>query len=316
MAICAAGRGNLNQRVVARGIGDMGGLPAAAMTAGTVARGGLARREADPDTGCSVMTSGTAIVGIGGGADQGVVVAAATAGGCNSDNPAVVWCCDVSRFPGPAMTAGTVAAAGQGLTNSQAAEAAVGIVTAGTGVMGIGCAAEQGVVVTAATAGRGNLNQIAVVRDAGRMGEVKAAGVTAGAVSTGDEVLTNRQTDQSTVDAVTAGTGIVHLRISRIGQWWRIVVAVATAGRSNLNQAVVARSVGCMGRFPATGVTAITVATASRNPWLQVWNRAVTEVTFAQVSAGDRRIDGGTWIVTGQTGCNASDMAKGHVVSI
>lgn len=219
-------------------------------------------------------------MGIGGSTDQGVVMTGVTGGAGNRHDTAMVWWILVLGLPAAGMTGRTVTGAQQGLTNRQAAQAAVGIMAAGAGVMGIGCSTVQGVVVTAATAGCGNLYQIAVIGNIGRVGAIEVAGVTAGAIATDGEVLTDRQADQGTVDVVTAGAGIVHLRISGIGQRWRIIVTVATAGRSNLNQAVVAWKVDAMGRFPTTGVTGLTVATASGNPGLQCRNRAVTEVTF------------------------------------
>ena len=280
MAISTAGTGNLNQWSMARGVGDMSGLPAADMTAGTVARCGFADCETDPDTSCGVVTRRTGVMCIGCSTDQSVVMTRVTGGACDGNNPAVIWCGDVGVLPGVVMTSRTVTGAQQGLTNRQTAEAAVGIVTAGTGVMGVGCAAVEGVVVTAVTAGCGNLNQITVVRNVRCVGGVKVVAMTAGTITTGREVLTNSQANQSTVDVVTAGAGIVDLRITGIGQWWRIIVTVTTAGCSNLNQTVVTWSIDRVGRFPTIGVTSFTVTTASWNPSFKGRNNAVTEVTF------------------------------------
>ena len=280
MASSTIGTCNLNQWSVARGVGDVSGLPAAAMTGCTVASASLAGCTADPDTGCGVVTSRTGVMGIGGGTDQSVVMARTTGGACDGDHSAVIWCGDVGVLPGVVVTSRTVASTQQGLTDGQTAEAAVCIMTAGTSVMGLGCSAVEGVVVTAVTAGCGNLNQVAVVRNVGCVGCVKVVAMTAGAITTGTEVLTNGQADQSTVNVMTAGAGIVHLRIAGIGQWWRIIVTVATAGRSDLNQAVVAWKIAGMSRFPAIGVTGFAIAAASWNTSFKERNSAVTEVTF------------------------------------
>ena len=105
-----------------------------------------------------------------------------TAAGANLNQSAVVSD-GVQAVPVAGMTGCTVATSKEGFIKRKALEAAVSIVAAGTSSVGIGCAAEQSVIVTAGTAGRCNLNQIAVVRGVGGMGGFPTAGMTAGTIA-------------------------------------------------------------------------------------------------------------------------------------
>lgn len=76
----------------------------------------------------------------------------------------MVRCTRVHGLPGSGVARGTIAADSKVLTDRQALEAAVGAMTAGTGVVGIGCGTDQSVVVAAGASCRCDLNQGAVVR--------------------------------------------------------------------------------------------------------------------------------------------------------
>ena len=161
---------------------DVVGIKAAGMAGRTVAGAGLPEGQTDPITGCGVVTAGTGSVRINRGTDQSVVVTVSTAGGTNLNQSAVVGD-GVQAVPVAGMTSRTVATSKEGFIKRKALEAAVSIVTAGTSSVGVGCAAEQSVIVTAGTAGRCNLNQIAVVRGVGGMGGFPTAGMTAGTIA-------------------------------------------------------------------------------------------------------------------------------------
>lgn len=83
-------------------------------------------------------------------------------------------------------------------------------------------------------------------------------------VPTCGEILANGTTDQSSIDIVTAEAGIVNFRIASIGQWRRVAVTVATAGRYYLNQAVVARGIRRMSYLPGTDMTGGAVTTSGK----------------------------------------------------
>jgi hypothetical protein len=92
---------------------------------------------------------------------QGVVVTAAAVRGADNGHQSGVFRDDnMDRIPNVAVTGGTVAAGGEVLANRSVDQSAVSVVTVGTvAVMGIGCGAGQGVVVTFGAAGRCDLNQ-------------------------------------------------------------------------------------------------------------------------------------------------------------
>ena len=119
----------------------------------------------------TVVTGCTAVVGVGRGTDQGIIMAVAATRRINPDQEAVVRHIGrMSHFPGIRMTGGAVAAGGEVLTKRRADEGAgVGVMAAGTAVMSLGGGADQRVVVTIGTARRWNLHQRGV---AGRVGEM------------------------------------------------------------------------------------------------------------------------------------------------
>jgi len=285
-----AGRGNLNHCSVARGVADMGRLPAIGVTGDTITRGTLPCGDTDPSAGDGVVTGGTGVMGIHFGADQSVIVTGGTGGAAHSNDATVNRGIHVQGIPVTGMTGRTVATGKHGLTKRQALEAAVGIVTGGTGVMGAGRCAVQGVIMTAGTGGSGNLNQVAVIRNVGDMDRIKAIGMTGGTIATGGEVFTAGNAAQAAVGVVTAAAGVMHLRITGIGQWRRIIVTGRAVGRSNLNQTRVVRSINGMVRFPRASMTGGTVTTTSWNPRLQSRNGGMAVVAMTHMGAGDRRI--------------------------
>ncbi len=219
----------LNQGAVVRVIGCMGSFPATAMTGGTVSRRRLTRGDADPGAGCGVVTATTSVMGGRCGTDQGVIVAIGAAGGAgHGDDTAVDRGTCVQGIPVAGMTTGAIANSEEVLTDRQASQAAVDIVTADTTVMGLGCSAEQGVVVTASTVSRCNLNQGAVVREIGCMGRFPSAGMTAGAIAAAD-----RDPRQESRNGAVTEVTITHMRAGHcgIGRHTGIVTG-QTGGRS------------------------------------------------------------------------------------
>jgi len=141
----------------------------------------------------------------------------------------------------------------------------------------------------------------------GGMDRIPAAGMAAGAVAAGGEGLPHRQADPPAVGVMTAGTGVVHLRIGRVGERRWIAVAAGAAGRCHLHQGVVARGVDRMDDIPGAGVAGEAVAAASRNTGLKGRNGCVTKSAVAQVRSGHRRIGGSPRIVAVHTGGGATD---------
>ena len=84
------------------------------------------------------------------------------------------------------------------------------------------------------------------------MESIPGAEMTGGTVTTGDEVLTNRQADQNTVHIVTAETIVMSIGC-RTGQG--VIVTAGTAGRCHLNHGAVVRCIGDMGGFPRCRMT-------------------------------------------------------------
>ena len=81
-------------------------------------------------------------------------------------------------FPTAGVTGRTGSAAGKVLTNRAADQNTVDGVTALAIIMRLGGGADQGVVVTAGTVGRCNLNQGAVIRGVGGMGRFPTTAMT------------------------------------------------------------------------------------------------------------------------------------------
>jgi len=122
--------------------------------------------------------------------------------------------------------------------------------------VGLVGSADQGVVVAVSTAQGIHLNQGAVVRDAGGMGQIPGAGMTGLAVARG--TLTNRAADPDTGGAImTAGTGVMGFAC---GAHQGVVVTVRTAGGAgDGDDTAVNRGVEVQGT-PAAGMTGGTVA--------------------------------------------------------
>ena len=71
------------------------------------------------------------------------------------------------------------------------------------------------------------------------MGRSKCT-MTGGTVADDAKRLTYCKADQlAFVEIMAVGTGIMHLRISQINQWWRIIVATGALALANLHD-------GCM----------------------------------------------------------------------
>ena len=153
------------------------------------------------------MTATARGMGLGCGADQGVIVTVSTTGGAGyGDDSAVNRGIHMQTIPVAGMTGGAVATSAKILTNGQASQATVDVVTAGTAVMGLGCGADQGVVVTRRTISRIDLNQWAVIRNNRCMGRFPTAGMTIGTVAAGDP----RQ-------QVRKGAGMAEITITHVG---------------------------------------------------------------------------------------------------
>ena len=165
-------------------MGCMRCFPASAMTGGAVAASGevFADRQA-PEAAVRIVTAGTAVMGISCSTDQGVVVAAGADCCTHPDQGGMVWRGRMERIPAAGMTGGAVAARGEGLSDRQAPEAAVRVVTAGTAIMGRNRATDQGVVVAVGAAGRCDLYQGIVHRGRHRVGRFPGIRMTGGAVA-------------------------------------------------------------------------------------------------------------------------------------
>ena len=75
--------------------------------------------------------------------------------------------------------------------------------------------------------------------------------------------MTSGQASKAAITVVATGAGIVHLRIARVDQWQRIVVAIAATCRINPDQNAVVRRIARVGGFPAicmTGRTGVRTA--------------------------------------------------------
>ena len=103
-----------------------------------------------------------------------------TAAAADGDDPAVIGGDRVDCFPAAAVTGGTIATRGKVLTDRDAAQGAVGVVTAAAGVVRFVRTADQGVVVTVGTVARADLDQAAVIRRVDDMSRFPTAAVTGG----------------------------------------------------------------------------------------------------------------------------------------
>ena len=107
--------------------------------------------------------------------------------------------------------------------------------TAGAGVMGLGCRTDQGVVVAVGTTGRTNGDQTAVVEVGGRMQRIPVAAMAGRTVAAVGKVRADRRADQAAVRIVTAGAGVMG--VCR-GTDQGVVVAACTVGRTDVTRAV------------------------------------------------------------------------------
>jgi len=129
------------------------------VTGGAVTRCRLTVCDADQTASSGVVTAGTSIVRIGCCTDQSVIVTGRTSRTGNGDNTTMIRRNGVRRLPGAGMAGGTVTASGEVFANSDADQTTGGIVTTCTGIMSIGCCADQGVVVAVGAVRCPDLNQ-------------------------------------------------------------------------------------------------------------------------------------------------------------
>ena len=175
------------------------------MAVGAIAGSRLANGQADQVTSHGGMAAGAGIVGLGRGADQGIVVTARATGTGDGDDPCMVRGGSVQPAPVSAVTGGAVAAGGEVLAHCAALQGAVGAMAVRTVLqVRLRSGADQGVVVAARTVGRGHLNQRSVVRGVGGMRSPPSGGVTGLAVSAGGEVLACRAAEQAAVGCTMA----------------------------------------------------------------------------------------------------------------
>ena len=80
----------------------------------------------------------------------------------------------------------------------------------------------------------------------------KAVAVASGAVAASGEVLFVGAVglNQASFRVMTIGTVAVYLWIGGVDKWWRIAVAAGAAGRIDLDQGVMVRSIGRMDNIP------------------------------------------------------------------
>ena len=158
-------------------------LPGVAVAGRAVARARLADRRADQGAAGGVMTAGAGVMRVSRGTHQCVGVAVGTAGRTDGDQAAVVECGGrMQRTPFATVAGRTAAAIGEVGAYRRADQAAVSIVTAGAGVVGVRRGADQGVVVAACTVGRTDADQCGMV-DGRCMLSTPAAGMAGGAVA-------------------------------------------------------------------------------------------------------------------------------------
>jgi len=216
----------------------------------------------------------------------------------------------VNCAPCRGMAGGTVTAGSEGLASRQADPSAIGVVTAGTGVMHLRIGRigqRRRIAVTVAAGRRRDPDQRVVARGIDRMGRFPGTGMAGGTVATNGEGLADRQADPCAGGIVTAGAGVMHLRIGRIGQRRRITVTVAAGRRRDLDQRVVGRGVDRVNDIPGAGVAGEAVAAANRDPGLKGRNGRMAEATITEMGHGNRRIGGGARIVTVHTGGRSTD---------
>ena len=166
----------------------------------------------------------------------------------------------MDRIPGGAVTCCTVAAACKGLADRQADHVAVGIMTAGTGVMRICCCTGQrGVRMTGSTVGRSYSHNRCMVRRC-RMDGIPGGAVTCRTVAARCKGLANCKTDQVAVAVMTARA--VGMRVWCNAQQ-RIVVTISATRGSNRDDTGVIRN-RRMDVTPDGTVTCCTITAARK----------------------------------------------------
>jgi len=135
-------------------------------------------------------------------------------------------------FPTAGVTGRTGPTDGEGLANRAADQDTVDGVTALAIIMGLGCGADQGVIMTAGTVGCCNLNQGAVIRGVGGMGRFPTAAMTIDTGSAGDPRQQARDGGGMTEVTIThMGDG--HCRIGP--DTW-IVTGLTRGGAGNMTE--------------------------------------------------------------------------------
>jgi hypothetical protein len=138
--------------------------------------------------------------------------------------------CKISTMAGSAVAPGS-----KGLTNRQAAQGAIGFMTAATVIMHlrIRCIGKRWrIAVAAGTACCADSYKGAMV-NACRMDRCKVSTMTGGAVAPGSKGLACCQADRIVIFIMAAKTRVMHLGISCIGKGRRIAVAAGTACCAN-----------------------------------------------------------------------------------
>ena len=175
MAAGAAGAANGHEAAMVEGGGRMQRIPGAAVAAGTVARPGLADGRTDQAAVAAswqlvqaLWVSAAALTRVSLWQSAQLVAATVT-------RPVLVGGRDAG-LPGAGMAAGTVAADRKGGAERRAEQAAIRIVTAAAGVVGLGGSTDQGVVVAVGAAGAADGHQHGMVDGRGML-DVPAAGM-------------------------------------------------------------------------------------------------------------------------------------------
>lgn len=213
MTESTGGPGDSHQSGMVRQTG-MGHIPVPGVTVGTVATSAeILANQRCLQASIWVVTADATGVSISSRAGQCIVVTVGTVGRChlNQRGMADEIGCIMGSFPNSAMTGSTVTAGSEGLSIGGVGrhQRTIGIVTAGTTVMGIKCGASQrGVGMTVGTGGRCDLNQSGVARGVDTVRCVPTQGVTGLTVAASEEGLVIGVIDrgQSTIDTMAVRT--------------------------------------------------------------------------------------------------------------
>ena len=161
----------------------------------------------------------------------------------------------MQRVKGPGMAGRTVAR--RRLADGRSdQDAGIGVMTADAGVVGLGCCADQGVIVTAAAAGAAHCDEAAMIIGGRRVIRLPGVGVAGGTVARPG--LADGRADQGAAAGVMAAdSGVVGLGC---GTDQSIAVAVGTAGCTDGDQTAVVEGRGRVIRFPRVGMAGDAVA--------------------------------------------------------